>query len=118
MTNTPRANYRPILVDAARAGQHGPPMGRPGYLFLTGGMVYINHLHERNSVLIHERDAAIADKAAADKDVLGLAVERAAANMRNKVVSGAQADILQTEDYEIAPALWIGLRTADKIGRM
>lgn len=85
-------------------------------VFLAGSMVYIDHLQDRVDVLVTERDQALADKAAADEAVLELAVERAAADLRNSVVTGAQADILKAKDGEVAPALWIGLRAADKIG--
>ncbi|KQX40380.1 hypothetical protein ASD04_07050 [Devosia sp. Root436] len=66
-----------------------------------------------------ERDAAFDQRDAAFRAIDELAAERAAADRRNAIVQERRESIIaapDTEDGDVAPVLWDGLRAADEIG--
>ena len=66
-----------------------------------------------------QRDAAFDQHDAAFRAIDELALERARADLRYKLVLSARESILAApaaDDGEVAPVLWTGLRAADEIG--
>lgn len=101
------------------APSHAFILGSVAVAVAAGGWLYADHLGGRVDELTIERDAAIADRQAAERAMVVLADEAQAAAGRALIRSSGRESILAmpvTEDGPISGVLRHGLDIADEIG--
>lgn len=85
----------------------------------VAGWAYADHLRGRLDAVVIERDQAIADRQAAERAMVVLADEAAAAQSRSAIRSTGRESILAmpvTEDGPVSGVLRRGMSVADEIG--